>query len=46
MDVSHCQGDLIADAPGGDADSTVEALQLLEHCADRENQAARITSSK
>src|SRR5262245_14423416 len=39
MVVSHCQGDSSADAPG-DADSTVEALQLLEHSADRENQAA------
>jgi hypothetical protein len=45
MDVSHSEGDSSTDAPAGGTDSTVEALRLLEHSADRENQAALPTNS-
>jgi hypothetical protein len=45
MDVSHSEGDSSTNAPAGDGDSTVEALQSLEHSANRENQAALPTNS-
>jgi hypothetical protein len=45
MEVSHSEGDSSTDAPAADTDSTVEALQVLEHSSNRENQAALPTES-